>query len=851
MSVLNLTTGQVTTSYPPAPSRAATCDNPALSTAKTLSDAELLAGFKAQFSYFYGQAAGYFPIDEGIRDDEAPTGIQMLLPTEGRPDIPNRRVWCYYDPERPDLLDSAAEVALEKAKRSGNVYLTRALAQRKSAKKESALPSRIIAVEDAPAQLPIPASRVLRTSPASRQAFYRLTEPVSNARAERLSKLIARVVGSDRSGTNSNKVLRLVGGLNTKGKYGTPYRVNVESRGRDYTYDELWSTYSALAPAEALVEAEAQRDRAAVRWPEAKERWVEHWRKHIGQLMDGKTPRVFKLATHSQGYKIFCDEAYIAGWRHESGSWDASTVRHVRASNLIRAGLSDEMIAAVVEVAELPETLRAKGLNAVRNDIRQVVTMAREREILKSGPRAGACGYALVGDYARRLQPEFDIPAEGQAAEEPHVGGRPASLTAEALLAFYQEHAACNVVTMTRAEVAEALHVSPATVYRLNSELKTRREIAVELVDQRQRSLIRLTRLVKTSALAGDVMTRAEETLQRVETPQTADCDPQAVLVTHVVLNPALGDASARVAAPPATSEKLSAPNEESGGRAAAGETAHNVRSSQSTLQPPPALVDAPRTIDLTRDEAREQEERERPQARARSTVYDIVKQELAARTVEKRNPKTGALYRGRAPFKPILEAVRAQFPNVREDIVRTVYERLMRPIRREMRQDSQTLAAMGYSDQEVYRRLERARAMLRVAGNPAPQARPGEAPEKHAERVARWENVKRLEWKHLRDAERYVAELERRGLSTEPPPARQRTRREVLQQMEMLTVVPSQDELFTRLAAEPLPTTRAALWEMLERICAARGIDVPAETFTLEELAERVERLRRLAIVA
>ena len=86
------------------------------------SDAELLAGFKAQFRYFYGQERGYFPIDEAIRDDESTTGILMLLPTDDKPDVPNMRVWCYYDPDRPNLLDTVAAIALETVQRSGNTY---------------------------------------------------------------------------------------------------------------------------------------------------------------------------------------------------------------------------------------------------------------------------------------------------------------------------------------------------------------------------------------------------------------------------------------------------------------------------------------------------------------------------------------------------------------------------------------------------------------------------------------------------------------------------------------------------------------------------------------------------------
>jgi len=511
--------------------------------------AELLAGFKAQFRYFYGQERGYFPIDAGERDDTAPTGIRFLIPSEDAPDTPNEREWCYYDPERPDLLDRAAQVALQKVEKYGNVYLTRTLFARKRATKDSAKPSRIITVEDAPEVLPIPASRVLRTSPQSRQAFYKLTEPVSTAKAEKLSKLIARVLKADKTGVNANKVLRLVGGLNTKKKCGAPFRVHVESRGSDYTYDALWQAYSALLAPEALaeVEAQSQKDRAAIRWPAAKEQQVDYWLKHIDVLMDGTMPRVFKLATQSQGHKIFGDETYIAGWKHSSGSWDASTVRWVRAMNLVRAGCTDEMAAAIIEKAEHPETIRIKGRNAVRNDIRDRVTTARETAVDRRGQR----GYDLVGDFARKRQPEYDIPADGQI-EQPNVGGRPTSLTADALLTFYNEHASGGVVAMTRVEVAAALRVSPVTIYRLNSELKTRGEITVKLTDDRQRSTIRLERLFKTSDETAPEMTRSEETAERIATPksETSENAP-ARIVTHSGLRPP-GEDAREPPAPPA-----------------------------------------------------------------------------------------------------------------------------------------------------------------------------------------------------------------------------------------------------------------------------------------------------------
>jgi len=162
-----------------------------------------------------------------IRDGIGTTGI--------RPGILKVATFLEIAPTEEKALRAAART--QHASGYPIYYITRTLFARKRATKDSAKPSRIITVEDAPEALPVAASRVLRTSPQSRQAFHQLTEPVSSARAEKLAKLIARVLGAGKTGVNANKVLGLVGGLNTKKKCGAPFRVYVESRGPEYSYD--------------------------------------------------------------------------------------------------------------------------------------------------------------------------------------------------------------------------------------------------------------------------------------------------------------------------------------------------------------------------------------------------------------------------------------------------------------------------------------------------------------------------------------------------------------------------------------------------------------------------------------
>ena len=63
--------------------------------------------------FLHADRKGYFCINAGIADDQAVTGILMLLPNDDHPNITSTRKWFYYDPERPDLLLKAATYALE------------------------------------------------------------------------------------------------------------------------------------------------------------------------------------------------------------------------------------------------------------------------------------------------------------------------------------------------------------------------------------------------------------------------------------------------------------------------------------------------------------------------------------------------------------------------------------------------------------------------------------------------------------------------------------------------------------------------------------------------------------------
>jgi hypothetical protein len=177
------------------------------------------------------------------------------------------------------------------------------------------------------------------------------------------------------------------------------------------------------------------------------------------------------------------------------------------------------------------------------------------------------------------------------------------------------------------------------------------------------------------------------------------------------------------------------------------------------------------------------QEEHSRPlvptPAAPPASVPEVVAASIAARTAEKQNPKTGAIYRGRALFRLVLADVRQVWPDADEMRVRVCYERTMKPIRRQMKQESQALAVLGYADGVLYDRLKKANNALLAAARPKPVQGEREEPEAYTVRLERWQKCRRLEWVHRQEYDRIVGELERRGLPVHLTSKRQRTRKE------------------------------------------------------------------------
>ncbi len=188
--------------------------------------------------WLYDDQAGYIEIVAGRANLQKLDKIDLVM---------NTRRWCYYDPERPDLLASAAAYVVELANDYGNVYcgvrLYTAEAKRTNTRAEKhTKPSRIIFIDDAPAAPPIPYTASIQTSEHSRHAYYKCDKPTTKDDARRA----AAALGGDPSGVDLTQLVRIPGTFNTK--RGQQWLVSVEpGRQPRYTLDQIRAAFPAVS----------------------------------------------------------------------------------------------------------------------------------------------------------------------------------------------------------------------------------------------------------------------------------------------------------------------------------------------------------------------------------------------------------------------------------------------------------------------------------------------------------------------------------------------------------------------------------------------------------------------------
>lgn len=437
---------------------------PSIDVVTTSDHAEIVAYFR----FLYEGQKGYIRLNAGIADEDTSTGIRMLMPGEtSRPGDPNTTTWRYLDPERPDLYDAAADEAIKLRAAHGNVFTTRTTFRAKQATKENANPSPIVFVDDAPATPALPWSLYLDTGTGPGQGFYKCDQPTTQADA----RGVRVALGGDPSGSNENKVLRVPQTFNTKAKHGGRYPVRVAARGPVYTLDQVRAVYP---PSHKARERSGASTTPAL-WGEDKQRLVEYWLQNIEHFLgpDG-LPKAITHNPSNQGWRIFGDDEYIAGFRHTSGSYDASLVRYIRAKALLLRGYDDEQIAALVYHAEHPQTLQIKGSAAVWGDLHTFIPELRaEHPHVKLSPHRLRAPADLT-----RAQPAPAI-LRAKAPERPRKSrarsDRPQKVAgAEGYLTWLREQVdpQSDTVLLSAHECAARLGVTERTIHRYEKDLR-------------------------------------------------------------------------------------------------------------------------------------------------------------------------------------------------------------------------------------------------------------------------------------------------------------------------------------------------------------------------------------------
>lgn len=397
--------------------------------------------------WLYEDQRGYIEIVAGAAQPDRPEKIDL--------DMHSRR-WCYYDRQRPDLIDEAARYIVELAGAYGNVYIGCRLYEKRAkvenTRKEAyTLPSRVIFVDDAPAAPVLPYSASIRTSEGSRHAYYKCDRPITKDDARRA----AAALGGDSSGIDLTQLVRVPGTFNTKN--GGRWHVRSEQvRGPIYTLDRIRAAFPEVEPTHkggGLVEP--------IAWPE-----VEQHLSNIGALLASSRAQLIKPNT--QTGRILAGEMIaftVKGKIDDSRSMNACAVAH----GLLLRGFPDEEISAVLfDLYRKWGSEDDKGTAWVKLDIGRCLADAHQQH-----PNAKQS----LTRY-RPTQPAQPI-ADRLPISRARLD-RPQRFTPAALFAAYQERP--ELCSQPRKGRAARLEISTATLDRLEDSLETLGLIAIEQV---------------------------------------------------------------------------------------------------------------------------------------------------------------------------------------------------------------------------------------------------------------------------------------------------------------------------------------------------------------------------------
>lgn len=369
-----------------------------------------------------------------------------------------RREWHAWPAAETTICARIASLA----RSVGNVYLSAQLYEQPN-RASRVLPGRVVFVDDAPLDLECTFS--VQTSPSSKHAYFVLEQDALAETLRDLSRRAAYSLGGDKSGWDSQQLVRVPGTFNTKAKHGGHFPIVLQQEsGKRYDVEQLRTLWP-------IVQQLLHNLGDSLDWSAA-----EQWLGSLGALVgENGMPRRF---TNPKGQSFKVLAGVVTG--------DTSLDRYIVARGLVMHGYPDDEAAALLWHFCEYDKSQAKGTAWLKSDIARILAKVRAE---------------LPNIQPNPTRYHATAPAQPLPQVEPPKRGRRITLTAEKLLAFYQAEAgAGDMVMLTVAEVAQQLGVSRPTVERCERLLKVGGMIERRLFNRRQSSCVAVLRPITNTA---------------------------------------------------------------------------------------------------------------------------------------------------------------------------------------------------------------------------------------------------------------------------------------------------------------------------------------------------------------
>jgi hypothetical protein len=380
---------------------------------------------------------------------------------------PLRETWY----ELPHQLTPAIHCGQTLAACGHNLYVAPCLFRERRRSYATALASAWLWLDD----VALDGAELVESSEDNYQSWLPLDQPLDARERSALQRALRNTIeGADTCSADGVHMTRLPGGWNCK--HDARWQVRIARRaGAPLCVDELRERFPCMQPS-------ALENVSAGDW---------------SSLPSGDTlavsPRFQTLMQANEQLGQLLAELPIGLDCHGYHDDSRSARRAIFVCQLLRAHYPhDEIRALASHFADLLDS--GRGQAHFRSDVDRLLT--------KYTPES----------YA----PQATRTSRTAADRAPLRRGRPITLTAEALLQFYHHYADCGwrgiVLDWTRAEIAQKMGVSDATVQRRERELIAAGTIRRQLSDDCQRSFVILSPTT-WGVYAQDAETRSAETL--------------------------------------------------------------------------------------------------------------------------------------------------------------------------------------------------------------------------------------------------------------------------------------------------------------------------------------------------